>query len=356
MRRIAIVVEDISRSGGTERAVVNMVNAVSSLEYQFVIISVLSDERSNAFFQLSSQADIVNQGYKRREGFSRFGRYLRLKRDLEKIIKKKEIDIIIGTGHQFNCVIALLAADVVKIGWEHFVYEAIPLLSRLIRRNLYKRLDKVILLTKSDKRKYSFIGYEKKEIIPNIVSFSCSESAELKSNRIIVAGRLEKIKALDSVIKVAAMVKKSIPDWKFDIFGDGNEKQRLLGLIKEYHLEGYVNIKKTTDNIQKEYLNSSMMLLTSLFEALPMVLIEAQSCGLPIVAFDCPNGPREIVIDGRNGYLIANRDEIAMAEKVIQLAGNEVLLKQYGKAAKADSKRFAQKTIAEKWKNVLDEL
>ncbi len=356
MRKIALIVGDISRSGGTERAAVNMVNAVSSKKNKFIIISVFSADGSTPFFQLYKQTYIVNLGYRKQEGLLRYGVYMKLKKDLERMITKSKIDIIIGTGHQFNCVIALLSSNIAKAAWEHFVYEAVPFSSRLIRRCLYWKLNKVILLTHSDKKRYGFIKNERKIVIHNSSSFCCDESANLKSNRIIIVGRLDKIKSLDSVIRVAHMVKKAIPDWKFDIFGEGDEKSHLLRMIKRYKLEGYVSLKGTTDDIKREYLNSSMILLTSLFEALPMVLVEAQTCGLPVIAFDCPNGPGEIITNGRNGYLISGRDEIMMAHRVVQLAKDDALSAQYSRAAKTDSKRFAWEIAVKKWDGLFDEL
>ena len=103
MRKIALIVGDISRSGGTERAAVNMVNAVSSKKNKFIIISVFSADGSTPFFQLYKQTYIVNLGYRKQEGLLRYGVYMKLKKDLERMITKSKIDIIIGTGHQFNC-------------------------------------------------------------------------------------------------------------------------------------------------------------------------------------------------------------------------------------------------------------
>ena len=144
-------------------------------------------------------------------------------------------------------------------------------------------------------------------------------------------------------------VVKKHKDWKLCIIGDGEEKQNLITLINTLQINDSVEIKPPTQNIELEYINSSIYIMTSRYEGMPMVLIEAMACGLPVVSFACQSGPSDIISNGIDGYLVENRNEEQLIQKLEELITNNHLRKEMGKNAIKKSMNFDQRYIMEKW-------
>ena len=130
-----------------------------------------------------------------------------------------------------------------------------------------------------------------------------------------------------------------------------NSRHKRIAL---YELEDYVHINEPVNNIRDIFLQSSIYLMTSRNEGLPMVLIEAQTCGLPIVSFDCPEGPKEIINDSKNGYLIQPGNTEAMIYKIVRLASDKTLRRSFGDDAYETSKRFSEKEVMKKWESLIN--
>lgn len=158
------------------------------------------------------------------------------------------------------------------------------------------------------------------------------------------------------LIDAAVIIKKRLPDWRIDIFGEGEEKENLLAKIDELNLKDFIFIHDVTQNIRQEYLKSSLMLVCSRYEGFSLVLAEAQSCGLPAVTFDCPSGPADIVINNKTGFVVPLGDTQTLAEKTVELALDEKLRRQFGLQAKKLSMRFSTKYIARMWEDMLEKI
>ena len=146
------------------------------------------------------------------------------------------------------------------------------------------------------------------------------------------------------------------PDWKLDIIGDGEERPLLEQRIRSYGLERQVTLTRPTQEIGKVYMEASILASSSRYEGLPMVLLEAQAFGLPIVAFQCKCGPKDIVSDGINGYLVPEGDIAGMTQRLETLMKNETLRKRMGLKAKESASRFNEETIMRKWMNTFQTL
>ena len=145
------------------------------------------------------------------------------------------------------------------------------------------------------------------------------------------------------------------PDWTLHIYGGyGEEQSSLLPLIMQ--LDTNVVVHEPTESIFDCYMESSILLLTSRFEPFGLVIPEAMSCGLPVVSFDCPYGPADIITDGIDGFLIKNRDMNEFVKKVCLLIDNPELRKTMGNAGIESSKRYATSVIMPKWKNIFEKL
>ena len=169
-----------------------------------------------------------------------------------------------------------------------------------------KRLDKFIVLTEEDKASWTELSNV--EVIPDPLAFDITEVSPLKAKRVIAVGRYVYQKGFDLLLQAWAKIEKLFPDWELAIYGMGDRSSyenlaQQLGInMNRCHLNG------STQNIRKEYLESSLFVFSSRFEGFGMVLIEAMACGLPVVSFDCPCGPKDIVSHDEDGLLVPSGD------------------------------------------------
>lgn len=346
---IGIIIENISYKAGTERAVSNLANILNNVGHKVNIYSMYSNNGQKSGFYLDKNIKVTHltyQGNSKQRYFS----YLKL---IKYINSLNDVDVFIGTTHAINCMLALSHTNAKKIGCEHFNYNQCPKVWRIIRKRFYPKLDAVVVLTKHDAMHYSFINPNKLYVIQNSISKASDNLCDITSKTIISVGRLSYQKGFDLLLDVAKLVQKDLPDWKFEIYGDGEDKPKLLDKCKKLGLENYVFFKGRTDNVSDKMGKSSIYLMTSRFEGLPMVLIEAQSCGLPIISFDCPEGPSEVIHDGQDGFLIPFGNNELMSKQIVKLSKNLKLREQFNRNAFINSKQFSAKEISKKWVRLL---
>ena len=350
MKKIAILIGNITCSAGTERAVTNLSNILqTSGKYQVIIISHYSHKGEKCYYQLNPSVIIEHIEMSEKGFLGRFQETSKFLKKIEKACKHYKIDGIIGTTHRYNILLSKIKNNIKKIGCEHINYASAPWYSKFLRRIAYPKLDAVVLLTKKDAEKYSFVKSSKVFVIPNSLSFTVENPAKLEYKRIIAVGRLTKQKGWDYLICASQKIKSAIPDWHIDIFGSGEDKESLLLQIKNCHVEDFITIKEPTPNIKDELLNSSVMVETSRWEGFSMVLVEAQACGLPLVGFDCPEGPSEIIKDGECGFLMQVGDIQKFSDCVIRLAKDTDFRKQMGNRSFELAKRFLPENIEKRW-------
>lgn len=214
-----------------------------------------------------------------------------------------------------------------------------------------RRYDYIVVLNEDEAQ---YVRTNNAVVIPNPVSKS-ERIASLENKIVIAAGRLAPVKAFDELIQIWKLILLDFPDWQLHIYGDDylNTKKELLTLIESLELELKVVLKGTTNLLMEKMADASIYAMTSTTECFPMVLLEAQSVGLPIVTYDCPNGPRNIVIDGEDGFLIPQRDRDLFAEKLRLLMSSDSLREKMGRAAKLNVSRFDVENIMKKWLSLL---
>ena len=176
-----------------------------------------------------------------------------------------------------------------------------------------------------------------------------------RDKTVLAVGRLNEVKRFDLLIRMFSTLHAQFPDWKLRIVGEGEERGRLEAAIKELHAENYVNLtgRKDADGVEDEMLRASVYAMTSRSEGFPFVLLEAQSCGLPVVAFDVRVGPGFVVQNGVNGYLAADMVYEDFCEKIASLMKDEALRHEMAEAAKARASDFSREKVAEIWYSIL---
>jgi len=209
-----------------------------------------------------------------------------------------------------------------------------------------KSFDAFVVLTKGNLKEWDL---ENLRVIPNPLSFYSEDSSLLQNKKVIAVGKHSFQKGYDRLLKSWKQVVKKHPDWILEIYGASNPDHNLKQLSIDLGIANYVEFYKPVKNIEEKFKEASIAVLSSRFEGFGMVLIEAMSCGLPVVSYDCPCGPSDIISDKEDGFLVENGEVDLFAERVIELIENEDKRINMGKAAKQNVKRFLPKNIVQQW-------
>ncbi|HYJ68534.1 MAG TPA: glycosyltransferase family 4 protein [Nocardioidaceae bacterium] len=278
-------------------------------------------------------------------------------------LRQSNADVVIGTTPALNRFAGRFAPPgAVKVGQDHLNF---PTRTRTAEQREFVRttieaLDVFVPLTRADEGDYrAMMGDAKTEIsaIPNALSWPAAKHPPPLVNKVVVAaGRLEPQKAFDRLIKAYAPLAASRPDWRLDIYGAGSTKPALKKLIDDLGVGSNVTLRGYSRDISTALAQSSIYALSSKFEGFPMVLLEAMSVGLPMVAYDCPRGPAEIVRDGVNGRLVSNGDRPAFTAALEQLMDSQRLRQHMGAASRADAADYAMPNIIERWTKLFTRL
>ena len=231
------------------------------------------------------------------------------------------------------------------------------LFARYWMRNLVynlKQLDKFVVLTEEDRN--NWVELDNIEVIPDPLTFSPSSYSPLTERRVIAVGRYVYQKGFDLLIQSWSIVEKECPDWSLTIIGQGNRLE-YESLMDELHVDrSRCKLMGPTDTIQDEYMKSSLLVMSSRFEGFGMVLVEAMSCGLPVVSFDCPCGPKDIIQDHVDGLLVEKGNVEKLAESIIWMIQHPEQRKAMADKAVENVQRFGIDQIAEKWKSLFETL
>lgn len=191
-------------------------------------------------------------------------------------------------------------------------------------------------------------------VIPNPVTIP-NVSAKLEAKQAIAAGRIAGVKGFDKLIEAWKIIHQVAPEWQLHLYGeDYNGTQLLLEkLVKDNCLQECVKFKGSTSNIITTFTDYSLYVMSSITECFPMVLLESLSVGLPVVSFDCPTGPKNIITDGEDGLLALNQNVDDLAKKVLFLLQNPEQRNFFGMHAKRNSLQFSTPVVMKQWINLL---
>jgi glycosyltransferase involved in cell wall biosynthesis len=231
-------------------------------------------------------------------------------------------------------------------------------LTAAIRRH-YGRLDALTVLTRDDLRDYGqLLSGSRTRVarIPNALPELEGGRSTTDTKIVLAAGRLTPQKGFDMLIPAFAPVARRHPDWTLRIYGGGQKLNRLRRLILEHDLYNNVFLMGTTERFGEVLANASIFALSSRYEGFGMVIVEAMSKGVPVVAFDCPRGPNEIVSHGEDGLLIPNGDVDALSDGLLALVEDDDRRRRYGEAAIAKAAQFEMSRVGPHWDALLAEL
>lgn len=354
MKTISLIVGDITRFGGTERAVTNLANLLIN-KYKVCIVSLYHPVSSHLQFKLNEDVQIAYLKLEVPKNIiQRNFQYLILVNILRKHIVITKTDFLISTAHAVSFILpfVVLFRKTKSIAAEHIARRSLPFVSKLLQRILYPFIDAVVVLSPSAREKYSFCN--RVYIIPNSLPFSSTLKSQQNNKVIIFVGRISIEKGVDRLIDVALKLRDNIDGWKIKIFGNGSYEDECRVMIDKLKLNDILFLNNAVNDIQKEYLNSDILIMTSRFEAFPMVLLEAKACGLPLIAYDCPEGPREIIRNGVDGFLIEDGNVTSMVEKLRLLMSDDSLRKTFAENAVNGIEEYKDEVIKRKWETLFE--
>ena len=193
-------------------------------------------------------------------------------------------------------------------------------------------------------------------VIPNPLWFETTTFSDLKAKKVIAVGRHSYEKGLDRMLQIWQKVIQKHPDWTLEIYGKSNQNQELQKLSKTLNIDTNVVFFDPVKNINDKYREASILLMTSRTEGFGMVLIEAMAMGLPCVAYDCPCGPKAIIQNNENGFLIENGNIDSFVQQMELLIEDENLRIQIGKKAQESIKIYDLECIMQQWESLFENL
>lgn len=339
--KIAYIIEKLSGKGGMERILTDKMNYLAEQTAHEVVAVLLWKDEQQLAFPLSRKVQVVRLNAPQSNAFVGFSVIMwRFRRQIRKI--NPDLTVYTWVAGAFLACYG---------GWKgKSIFENHHTLSDMSHNTLVtrasKRVDCVVALSANDAK--DFAKAKRVEVIHNFTNIS-GVSTDYSSKHCLAIGRFVDVKDYPRMIHLWKKISEKHTDWTLDIVGEGPEEDAIKQLVLDENLQKSVILYPATDDIARFYAQSSIYLMTSKHEGLPMVLLEAQACGVPAIAFDCPYGPREIIRDGKTGYLVQYDDNQSFINRISALMDDEDLRRQLGNAALVSSQRFLPSSIMHQW-------
>ncbi|MGH3482608.1 MAG: glycosyltransferase [Nocardioidaceae bacterium] len=281
---------------------------------------------------------------------------------LRRKLRSLDPGVLVSTRPALHAAAATYAPrDVITVGQDHLNFQSraeMPGVMRLVQDSV-RRMDSFVVLTKGDLRDYGEALSDADtvvEAIPNAVPWTVGDAAPLDSKIAIAAGRFVARKGFPRLIETFEPVARAHPDWELHIYGKGEDGEVIEREIHERGLEDQVILQGHTDEFAAKLAGASMFVSGSHAEGFPMVIVEAMSHGLPVISFDIPRGPADIIADGENGRLIPDDDLAGFSAAWQQLIEDDQLRREMGAGAHATAQQYEIDAIAGRWEALFTQL
>lgn len=351
---ICILCSRLDLPGGIERAVISTAGLFADKGHRVTLLVL--DDTDTCFYPMHPAVALVQQPLS--FGITREGnvitRKIKLLSDvlkLRRLLKSIGPDLVLASEYPFAAAAILAGAGkyAAVVSWEHHHYYELKrnLFWNKLFRLTYPRLKAVVCLNADEQRLFASVNPHA-VVVPNFTAATATVTHN-REKTILTVARLTPVKGIRFLLQIAKTVLTAHRDWKWKLIGDGELKEDVLAFIQQEGLQQQLILQPpATHAIADEYASASLYAMTSVNECFPMTLLEAQSAGLPCIAFDCETGPRHI-IRTENGILIPKEDTAQFAAAIRQLIGNEQLRENMGKAAGENSKQFTPDAVYGQW-------
>ena len=369
--KILYVFRSLAVWGGIERVLVEKMNYLVSM-YSYDVYMLTSDQGSHPIpYHLDERVHFEDLGirFHQKYQYNRLKRYWIGKR-LKALYEQRLSDrissicpdvIVCTTADHIDSLVRLKGAVPLVVESHSICLRTIEQGSSWFYRKWYRyrylrnlsQVDVVVALTDGDAEEWRKV-HPHVEVIPNIVHLNEGAVSSLENKRAIFAGRFDNQKRPLLLVHIWEKIHLLHPDWKLDIYGEGEMHQMLEKVVGTSQTN--IVVHPPTSQIFDCYRKSSMLLSTSLFEPFGLVIPEAMSCGLPVVAFDCPYGPADMIANGENGFLIQEGNMNQYVEKLSLLMDNPDLRRKMGSSAVRVAERYKPTSIMPQWKALFERL
>jgi len=377
--KIVYIYPQVAERAGTERILTDKMNYLADLEGYDIVLLTYEQCNRPLSFPLSSKVrhvdlDIRYYPYYRNNILFRQYKWWQLDHLLQnkfnRFMEEFLPDIVVTTTSYVRPLTMIVKCPVArsKILESHIGLRYIMGNNPLSQRSLWQRIQGMLDMHKltSNARKFDILvalnqvdaddwsKYTNTNIITNIVHLNpTGRLSSLESRHVIFVGRYTIQKGIHDLFRIWELVYSKHPDWHLDLYGEGEMKDEIIDTANR--LNSNIHVHDPEPFIFDCYLESSIFVLTSLYEPFGLVLPEAMSCGLPVVAFDCPYGPAQIITDGEDGYLVKGRDTKKFAERICCLIKSFELRNKMGLAAALSSNRYSASAIMPLWVRLFQE-
>ena len=367
--KLLYFINSITNSGGMERIVIDKINYLAALEGYQVFMSYYGTPQDKTFFAIDERVILRPLG-KQDLGSSfllKFLSFLRLPSKVKRVIDEVNPDIIVNANTiLISWLLPFIKHRIPKIVELHFSYAGMKIISEemygnnwlkkefnyRLRKWGYPKYDKCVLLTDEDLRDWNF---KNAIVIPNFTNIKPIDYNLLdKRNTVVNVGRLSPPKNQKMLVDAWNIVNEQAPDWNLEIWGDGEFHDDLTKQISDLGLDGKVKLMGVSHHIEEVYHYASFFVLSSRYEGLPLVMIEALQSSLPCVCF-AVNGVHGTIKNDYNGYIVEKMTKEALAEAIIKMirSDNKTTM---SKNARESAKAFEKKYIMNKWINLFEQL
>ncbi len=361
--KILFSTDQIYLHGGLEKVMAQKANYFADILNYEVFILTTEQKNQPACYELSSKVKLIDIAINYNREKSYFD-LLNIKKIIlhyknwKKTIKKINPNVVIVCNHAFDFYwVPFFKSEFKSIKEYHsskyFINQTrtnssfLNSIKNWLNDYIESKYYKIVILNKDEKH---FYKSKNTVVINNPIEINNLNSS-LKNKKAIAAGRIAPVKGFENLIKTWEIVVKKEPSWQIDIFGQGDLDyiHSLQKLINQANLQKHVFLKPATNDLISTMTNYSMYVMTSHTECFPMVILESLSVGLPVVTFDCPTGPRNIITNNEDGFIVENQNCIQLAEKICYLIENENIRIDFGQNAKKNSSKFNLETTMKKW-------
>lgn len=379
--KICICVGTILDIGGIQRVISLFANELAK-KHEVTISSFDTPEKiSNSVYKLDKNINFVefpkskiasnilyrimrkilfkvvrNDKFLERIDFPKF-----MRKRLVTFFNQGEYDVVIGVAWLHSLWLAMVAPEIKArtIGWQHNSYDAYfctPGRYVWKKDNLFRKylpnLDGYVVLNEITKEKIDANFGIDSTVIYNPKSYVSKEKSDMESKVFLAAGRMVYAKGFDTLVEAFRIFAQRNSDWKLLLVGDGEELSTIKNKIKKYGLEKRIYTPGKTSDIKEYFLQSSVLLLPSRWEGMPMIVLESLEMGYPIVAFDI-DAMRPLVTNGMEGLIVKKKqDANAYAQAMLKIAESEDLRKQMHQASIKKANRFSVDKIMNEWEKL----
>lgn len=373
--KLVYLIAGTYNSGGMERVLTNKVNYLVAHGCDITVVT--TDQRGQLpFFPLDKRVACYDLGinYEDNNGKSFLNKLVHYpfkqwkhKKKLAKLLRHLHADIVVSMFCNDVSILPRINDGSKKVLEVHFsrfkrlqygrkgLWRLADEWRNANDERIVSHFDRFVVLTEEDRTYWGNIPNI--QVIPNARTYTFERPADLNSKVVMAVGRYDYQKGFERLIDAWVKVCGKVNDWNLEIIGDGGLRQNMIQQIEKNGLGNRITLKKlSADQMKEAYMNASVFVLSSRFEGLPMVLLEAQAAGLPIVSFDCKCGPRDVVTDGIDGFLVEEGNVTALSDALLRVIQDDVLRIRMGKSAYEHSDRYEESVVMKKWTDLFAEV